>query len=79
MENLLKEVKVTWFDCTTQSGWFRARDVQLMKPAECISKGYLLEDRPDCIVIATTVADDGDVNTIKLIPKISIKKVKVSK
>lgn len=66
----MRLVMVHWKDIHSASNpWIDCSDAAAMKPIPMITVGWILEDRPDCIVVAGTRSNDdsslaGDVNCI---------------
>lgn len=74
-----KRVDVTWLDAVSGDGWVNVDD--LSAPAVCHTRGFLIRDLPEYIVVAGTIDKEnpelvGDVLTI---PKVMITQMKQRK
>ena len=72
-----KFVEVTWKDASFSDGWEKLDD--LCFPALCISRGWLVAEERDHIVLAMTIGEDDDdeVGGTWAIPKGMIVKKRV--
>ena len=70
----MKIVKINWIDSTTQGGWIE-KDAWVAPKTDCITVGFLMEDKEDYISVCQSYHEDqyGEVITI---PRVSITKVK---
>jgi hypothetical protein len=58
--NLTKDVKIVcveWKDAFESNGW--SYSLEEMVPADCTTIGYLVQDCPDYVTIASSSADCG--------------------
>lgn len=69
-------VEIKWIDCCTVSGWFTLQEAEDTKLMECISIGYIIAKNDEAVIIAQTIADQGDVGDITCIPTVSIQELK---
>ena len=59
-------VQVSWKDSCTFNGWRALDDIDGLM--ECMSVGYMVDKNDDYIAIAQSIAHQGDVGEITLIP-----------
>lgn len=73
-----KIVEVFWVDSEHSSDWSKLEDVleEQSGSLECRSVGYLVADKEDRIILATSVSNDEDteesISAYITIPKVSI-------
>ena len=60
---------IKWRDANSYSGWW---DIEDVKPLNAITTGYVVKETKEFIVIASTIAENGQVNGVISIPKIWI-------
>ena len=76
-------VEVVWVDSEHDAGWNTLQEVleENEKPLECHSVGYLILEKDDRVVLATSIGmavgeDDNQVSAYLTIPKAAIIKMK---
>ena len=63
-------VVVEWEDITGNSEpWFTVRDALDLEPARMTTVGWLISDKPDYIIISSTLGDKEEASDINCIPK----------
>ena len=69
-------LKVSWDDIVSVESWISEEDAQEVKPAGCISVGWLISNETEVIRLAATVSDLQESSVI-VIPKGCITAIKV--
>jgi len=70
--NKPKLVRIHWLDTTSFLGWYSPELASKQKSMIAVAIGFLVEETDNDVVLSMMVAEDGDVNTLSVIPKVSI-------
>ena len=59
---------IKWLDITSKNGWIVETEAASLKPSDCYSVGFFLNETDEVIRISDSVDDDGD-RSVLVIPK----------
>jgi len=75
-----KQIKgeLRWFDAQSKTGWSNEKEVKELKPAVCVTRGWIFEETKEYIKTFSTYSIDSEGNIefgeIVVIPKIWVSK-----
>ena len=70
-------VRVDWVDSARNAGWHAPRFAREKRDLRCSSVGWLVDDTPDEITVASHIAwPDGDVCDTMTIPRCAVLRIK---
>ena len=71
-------VIVEWEDITGNTEpWLVIEDALELEPARMTSVAWMISDKPEYIIISSTIGDKKEVSDINCIPRSAIKSMKV--
>ncbi len=71
-------IQVTWVDITSQTEpWIEVEEARQLRPARMVTAGWIVEQTPEYLTIASTVDLDSDsVGDVNCIPTRTLLEVK---
>jgi len=69
-------IEVHWVDIASFPGWSTLEEAITSTTMECISIGYVIHKDKKSVVMAQTIADNGDVGEILCIPTSVIRELR---
>ncbi|KKN01443.1 hypothetical protein LCGC14_1127690 [marine sediment metagenome] len=62
-------IKITWRDCTSQHGWYSQQEAIEIHLESIQTIGWLVEENEDVVIIGVSLAEDGKIGNITIIPR----------
>ena len=74
----MNKVDVTWYDCWSFDPWVDVNEAEKAMNEKCVctTRGFIVSDNEDTLVICHSYNSDGQVTGSLHIPKGCIKKIK---